>query len=130
MATARDKQAWATYPPSRHLRAAMRDWPNMRRTLDTLREEHMRGVGEFEWPDECYLPAQVAFTAYCRQHPEYVRAATSGSLSRDERDRPMTIAGAYTWAAAKLCCRFDADLYAELADQPLDGELPKEVKEA
>jgi len=127
MATLRDKQAWAAYPPVRHVREISKMWPAWRKTISTLLQQRQQGQAPWQWPDACYLPVMAAYVSYTQAYPEFLSAAQSGALPFEEYSRPTSFAGAYIWEQAKICCRFDADLYSALASQPLDGQLPTEL---
>ena len=103
--------------PMRILKDISKQYPHVWQHVKEFRAR--KGKDLPNWPDWCYIP----IAAGCA-------IATQGSDSDvmtaifDKMLSPAVITAAAAWRVTKGICRFDADLYNSLINQPLDGNIP------
>lgn len=105
-------------PPLALLREVEHRWPEAWKQYRQFRS--MKGQPGFtDWPDWCYVPMAAAYAVVSGGGPH--------QLGPGEGTWIAAVAAAAAWRISKGIYRFDADIYRELIEQPLDGKLPTAV---
>lgn len=103
--------------PRDHLIAASKSFPIAWQQADSFRADRGRDLPN--WPDWCFMPMAGW----------YAIASGGGDnrLSLDQVSAVARLAALGAWRTTQGVYRFDPDLYAEIVDTPIDGDLPHEV---
>ncbi len=109
-------------PPLVLLREYSRDLPRAWRQLADMRER--RGKDLPWWPDWCYVPIAGAIAVVTEGAPLPLGPAEKAKMLAHP---PAIVAALAAWRMTKGIYRFDPTLLEEVANMPLDGNLPAQV---
>jgi hypothetical protein len=110
------------YPPLKLIKKMETVFPRGFKDFKTI--YYNRGIRLPEWPDWCYVPAQLI------EDNLVIRVGEDINSKEDFYNalkQPILLTAAATWRLTKGIYRFDADVYKELVEQELHGELPTEL---
>lgn len=96
-----------------HLTALAHRYPDLWKRVDLVRME--RGKRFKDWPDWCFLPVAGA-----------IEVVTGYGPRHDPMDYSR-VAALSAWRVTQGVYRFDPDLYAELIETPLTGDIPHDI---
>lgn len=120
--------------PCRWLALANKIWPKIWREIDQYRRNPVSLCYEQGWPKSIFVPRAAAMFClwnYAEKYPglDPSRAPFSESadnmLAVDNEGSVLTALAA--WRLTQGIYRFDEELYAELIDTPITGDLPCDV---
>ena len=90
----------------------------------------LKGSKELErWPNWCFLPIAAAVAIVESQHGVEAKDAYRSDPATREAllTDPAIVAALYAWRATQNIYRFDPELFLDLAQTPLDGDIPHEI---
>lgn len=103
-------------------------YPKAWQMADHFRSLKGRDPDLDKWPDWCYLPIAATCAIVEAQHgmpiKEFLKAQSA--MNRRFADT-AAIAALYAWRATQNIYRFDVDLMTDLANTPLEGDIPHEI---
>jgi len=113
-----------TLPPKRHLEYYGRVYPSAWKMIDAFRAD--RGKFLPWWPDWCFCPLAGAFaivSTEAAKHGINISSPEGLQLIND-----VGVMGALAaWRVTQGVYRFDPDVYREVIDTPLTGDIPHNI---
>ena len=103
--------------PRDNLIAAGKRFPDAWSQSDMIRTD--RGKDIPDWPEWCYLPMGAWYAIVSRGEDDRLPLSLIGDVGR--------LAAIGAWRVTQGIYRFDPDLYAEIIDTPVNGDLPHDV---
>jgi len=107
-----------TCRPRDALVAKSREYPGLWRSMDGARA--MRGKGQGEWPDCCFLPLSATVELVKRSYP----AVIYGQNESDMCLEMVRINAFAAWRVSQGVYRFDSTVYEAVRDTPFEGDIP------
>ncbi len=107
--------------PMRLLREYSREFPLAWRQISSMRKD--RGKILPWWPDWCYCPIAGAYAIVTNGAP----ALIPDLLPVMVKTPPAVMAALAAWRVTKGVYRFDPDSFTEIANMPLEGNLPADI---
>lgn len=110
-----------TCRPRAALVAKSREYPGLWKSMDRARA--MRGKGQGEWPDCCFLPLSATVELVKQSYPEAIYG-----LDFRQRCRELVCINALAaWRVTQGVYRFDSTVYEEVRNTPFEGNIPTSV---